>query len=151
MRWAFLLATLLGAARAAPECGGDDEDGGKPGPDPVANRSSLTCLERSTLSPEIYEDGKSDEAGIQPLLRDGAKGAEILTGKVAAVVIEYPTNEAAVGAFHAALESKVLKKYVKQRQIQAFERTLIIDYTEEPHVKRVVIGCATRPDQAPQT
>jgi hypothetical protein len=141
----------IGVALAAAGCGADDDEDDGPAPDPDANRSSLTCLERSTLSPEIYEDNRSDEAGIQPLLTPGAKGAEILTGKVAGVVIEYPDSGQATSAFTDAIESKALRKYARKRRIQTLERTLFIDYSGDPHVRKIVNACATRPDQPPPT
>jgi hypothetical protein len=152
MKPTIALLTVIAALLAA-GCGGDDKDEGsdKPAPVPSAGGSSIKCLTLSTLSPELYEDGAGVEKGVEPLLTGGAKGAEILTGKVAAVVIEYPDSTAAVAAHHRALESKVLKKYVKQSQIQAYGSTLFIDYSKEPHVRKIVLACANRPDQPPPT
>ena len=142
------------ALAAATGCGGDDDEGGsdKTGGAPTAKSgSSIECLSLSTLSPELYKSKADADASIRPLLTSGAKGATILTGRLGADVIEYPDAEAAADAQQEARESKAITKQAPPDQIRLFEKTLFIDYTGEPHVRRVVEACATEPDEPPPT
>ena len=151
-----LTATLAALVLAAPACGGDDDDdgnggGGQTGP-AATSASSMDCLELSTLSPEVYDSsGSGVEKGVEPLLTEGAKGAEILIGELGAVVIEYPDEQAANAGLREAKGSKTLAKYVDPARISLIEKTLLIDYAKDPRVKRVVEGCARNPDQPPPT
>ena len=152
--WRRRLATFAAAALLAlAACGGDDDEGGdaKTGGAPKAKSgSSIECLTLSTLSPEPYKPDDVDKS-IKPLLTPGAKGAAILTGRLGADVIEYPDAAAASDAQQKARESEAITKMADPNNIHVFDRTLLIDYTEEPHVRRVVQACATKPDEPPPT
>lgn len=142
------------ALLAAPGCGGDDDEGGDEatsGAPKAQSGSSIECLSLSTLSPELYESKSDADKSIQPLLTPGAKGATILTGRLGADVIEYPDAAAATEAQQKARESKAIADQADPSQVHVFDRTLFIDYTREPHVRRVVEACATKPDQPPPT
>jgi hypothetical protein len=147
-------AILAGAAAtlALAGCGGSDDDKQKDSGPLAGNDSPMKCLVFSTLSPEQYDaSGSGVEKGVKPLLTGGAKGAEILTGKMSAVVIEYPTPEAASGAQKEARASKVLRDYIEPDRIKLLDRVVFLDYEGESEVGRVVEACARRPDQTPPT
>ena len=149
----LLTAALTIAALATAACGDDDNgDEGAEQKPAASTASSMECLELSTLSPEVYDSGGSGvEKGVEPLLTEGAKGAEILIGELGAVVIEYPDVKAAEAALQEAQGSKTLAKYVDRGRISLIEKTLLIDYAGDPRVERVVEACATNPDQPPPT
>lgn len=136
-------------------CGGGDDEKDKSkdsGAPRAKSGSSIECLSLSTLSPELYKSASDAEKPIRELLTPGSKGAAILTGQFGADVIEYPDPAAADAAQQKARESEAISELVDSpSQIQVFERTLFIDYTEEAHVRRVVEACATKPDEPPPT
>ena len=147
------IAVCVAATLAAAGCGGSDDDDEKSNGGPLANNDSpMKCLSYSTLSPEVYdESGDGVEKGVKPLLTGEATGAEILTGKMSAVVIEYPTAAAASGAMKQARASKVLRDYIDPNHIKLIGRVLFLDYENEPEVGQVIEACARRPDQTPPT
>ena len=134
-------------------CGDDSKKDGAKEPGGSASGSSLDCMEKSVISPHRYSSKRDEgiEKGVRPLFTRGAKGAEILTGQLGAVVIEYPDELGAARALRAAKASRVLRQYVSPKRISAIERTLFIDYAKTGHVRRIVTACARNPDEPPPT
>lgn len=149
-----ILATAALAVVAG--CGDDDEDSAKTTNTTATERadaSPLKCLSESVLPPHLYERGqtKGVEKGVKPLLTKGARGGEILTGVLGAVVIEYPEEAGAKAALERARASRVLTAYVAPERIVTFGRLLFIDYSNQGYVRRMARGCGLRPDQPAPT
>jgi hypothetical protein len=147
------VTALLGAG-----CGEDDEeDGGagekreSAGAPRATNGSPMECLTLSTLSPELIESRSDADPEIRPLLTKGARGAAILTGRYAAIVIEYPDAAAAQDGLERAREPGAFGELGEPRRVTGVERVLFVDFTGEQHVRRVVEGCATKPNEPPPT
>ena len=145
-------AALAAAALLVAGCGDDSKKAGK-APGGSGSASSLDCMEKSVISPHPYSSKRDDgiEKGVRPLFTRGAKGAEILTGQLGAVVIEYPSEIEAARALRKAKASRVLRQYVSAKRISAIERTLFIDYAKTAHVRRIVTACARNPAEPPPT
>ncbi|HEX8744047.1 MAG TPA: hypothetical protein VF712_13035 [Thermoleophilaceae bacterium] len=148
-----LLLLAIGAALLGAGCGDDDEDEKKDGAGAPAatSGSSIECLSLSTLSPEVHGSPEHADKTIQPLMTAGAKAATILTGRLGADVIEYPDAKAAEAGLQKARASKALTKEADPSQMKVIEKTLFVDYTREPHVRRVVEACAAKPGEPPPT
>ena len=149
-----LAATMAWAVLLAGCGGGDSKDTSKPAttaPPPSATASSIDCMIKAPDAPKRYS-GRNDpgiENGVRPLFTEGAKGAEILIGRLGGVVIEYPSTIAAARAESDGRHSRVLTSYVAPRRITAIGRTLFIDYAHDPSVRRTVTACARHPDRPP--
>jgi len=150
--WRTGVLGIAAAALAAAGCGGGSDDGGK-AKKPAADASSMHCLTLSVEAPKQYAPGDTEadgvEQGVGPLLTKGAKGAEMLTGQLGAVVIEYPDTSAASAATRKARESSRLG--VSPQRIELFGRTLVIDYAHDLDLRRVIQGCGLHPDRPPPT
>ena len=139
-------------------CGGGDDDdgggsqaGGSSKPPPAQTASSLKCLQKSIVDAELYSSPRDAgvEKGVRPLMTRRSKGGEILTGKLGAVVIEYPSTLAAKRAESNGRHSRVLTAYVRPKRITAIERTLLIDYAHDQFVLQIVPACARHPERPP--
>ena len=147
------VAALLGAG-----CGGDDDDNGEAGEKQegagaprATNGSPMECLTLSTLSPEVIESRSDADPEIRPLLTKGSRGAAILTGRYAAIVIEYPDAADAQAGLEKAREPGAFGELGDPKRVSGVERVLFVDFTGEQHVRRVVEACATKPNEPPPT
>jgi hypothetical protein len=144
----------VAAALLAAGCGGDDESGGeesKPAAPSAANASSIACIEKSVIGIERYDaSGDGVEKGVEDLLIDGAKGGEILTGQLGAVVIEYPSAAEASQAEGKARKNESIQ-VDDPSAINATNKTLLIDYSTDEHVGKIVTACARNPERPPPT
>ena len=148
-----VLGAVLSAAVLLSACGGDDsgDDDKADAPKPAANASSIACIEKSVIGIERYDaSGDGVEAGIEDLLTDDAKGGEILTGQLGAVVIEYPTPARAAQAEKKARANESIE-VDDPSAIAATNKTLLIDYSTDEHVARIVTACARNPERPPPT
>jgi hypothetical protein len=153
--WRAGVLGIAVAALAAVGCVGGSDSGDK-AKQPAANASSMHCLTLSVEAPKPYAPGDTEadgvEQGVEPLLTKGAKGAEMLTGQLGAVVIEYPGASAATAALREARESRESRKLgTSPKRIELFGRTLFIDYAHDLDLRRVVQGCGLHPDRPPPT
>lgn len=149
------LASIAIVALLVGGCGGDDKDDGggekQAGAPRASSGSPIDCLNLSTLSPEVIKSRSDAEPEVKPLLTQGAKGAAILTGRYAAIVIEYPDAADAQAALEKAREPKAFGELGEPKRVSGVERVLFVDFTGEQHVRRVVEACATKPDEPPPT
>ena len=147
-------ALVVAAALFATGCNDDSSRSGKATPTTASARaSSLACLQKSVKDPSLYSSRSDDgvEKGVRPLMTRGSKGGEILTGKLGAVVIEYPAELDAARAERRGRASRVLRQYVAPKRVTAIGRTLFIDYEHDPIVVKIVTAGAQRPERDPPT
>ena len=141
------------AAAALVGCGDDSgsEETTSAAPRPAANASSLACMEKSVLGIHRYDaSGDGVEKGVEDLLTDDTKGAEILTGQLGAVVIEYPSAARAAQAEKKARANESIQ-VDDPSAIAATNKTLMIDYSTDEHVGKIVTACARNPERPPPT
>ena len=150
-----MLAAVLAAGSLAAGCGDESSKEGKEASSGggAKSASSLDCMEKSVISVHRYSSPRDSglEKGVRPVMTRGAKGAEILTGQLGAVVIEYPSELDATRALDEAKASRVLRQYVSPKRISLVEKTLLIDYARTGHVRKIVTACARNPDRPPPT
>ena len=143
---------MLLAAAVLAGCGDDSgDDDQASAPKPAQNASSLACMEKSVLGIHRYDaSGDGVEKGVEDLLSDDAKGAEILTGQLGAVVIEYPSAARAAQAEKKARDNESIQ-VDDPSAIAATNKTLMIDYSTDEHVGKIVTACARNPERPPPT
>jgi hypothetical protein len=149
-----LVATTAAAALLAGCGGGNSKQANTSAtspPPPAATASSISCMMKAPDAPKRYSSRNDPgiENGVRPLFTEGAKGAEILIGRLGGVVIEYPSTIAAARAESDGRHSRVLTSYVAPKRITAIEKTLFIDYAHDPSVRRTVTACARHPERPP--
>jgi hypothetical protein len=139
------LACLIVAALATAGCGSGSQDSGSS----ESSDSSMACLTQSVEAPKLYASATDEgvEKGVRPLLTPGFKGGEILTGQLGAVVIEYPSTADAQKAFERASKPGALGLDVDAPKL--LRKTLLIDYTHDRNIRRIVTACALHPDEPP--